>query len=135
MGAANPVEAARKIAAIARALNIAIKVAAITGDDVLEIVLLNAASMNDLENNLPLSTYNIVSANAYIGADMIVEALRQNADVIVTGRVADPSLFLAPMIYEFGWDKNDFDLLGKGTVTGHLLECAGQVTMVILQMA
>jgi hypothetical protein len=75
-----------------------------------------------------LSEYNIVSANAYIGADAIVEALQTNAQMIITGRVADPSLFLAAMIHEFDWNANDFDLMGKGTVIGHLLECAGQVT-------
>jgi hypothetical protein len=57
-----------------------------------------------------------------------VQALQTNAQIIITGRVADPSLFLAPMIYEFGWNADDFDLMGKATVVGHLLECAGQVS-------
>ena len=128
MGAANPVEAAKKIIAIAQSQHIKIKVAAITGDDVLSLIQQSASSITDLENGKPLTDYNIISANAYLGADIIIEALKTNAEIIITGRVADPSLFLAPMIYEFGWDKNDYDLLGKGTVIGHLLECAGQVT-------
>jgi hypothetical protein len=128
MGAANPLKAAEKIIEIAQEQNIKIKVAAITGDDVLETIQQRATSMHDLENDKPLSDYNIISANAYLGVDAIVEALAGDAQIIITGRVADPSLFLAPMIHEFGWDKNDFELMGKGTVTGHLLECAGQVT-------
>jgi hypothetical protein len=69
-----------------------------------------------------------VSANAYLGATGIIEALKADADVIITGRIADPSLFIAPMIHEFGWSPDDFDLLGKGTVIGHLMECAGHIT-------
>jgi len=128
MGAANPIEAAKKIIEIARQQNVKIKVAAITGDDVLTIIQQHASSIHDLEYGKTISEYNIISANAYIGADIIAEALQTNAQFIITGRVADPSLFLAPMMHEFGWDKNNFDLMGKGTVIGHLLECAGQVT-------
>jgi hypothetical protein len=75
-----------------------------------------------------LNEYDIISANAYLGVEGVLEALKTDAQIIITGRVADPSLFLAPMIYEFGWKTDDYDLMGKGTVTGHLLECAGQVT-------
>jgi hypothetical protein len=70
----------------------------------------------------------LVSANAYIGAGPIVEAIARGADVVVTGRAADPSLFLAPLVHEFGWALEDWVRLGAGTVVGHLLECAGQVT-------
>jgi len=70
----------------------------------------------------------IVSANAYVGAEPIVKALLEGADVVITGRVADPSMFLAPQIVEFGWALDDWDKLGKGTAVGHLLECAGQIT-------
>ena len=66
----------------------------------------------------------LISANAYLGAAPIVEALAAGADVILTGRVADPALFLAPLIHEFDWSMEDWDLLGQGTVVGHLLECA-----------
>ena len=128
MGAANPLEGAKKIIEIAREQSLNIKVAAVTGDDVLGIIQQRAPSIKDLEYGKPLNEYNIISANAYLGTDIIVEAVKTNADIIITGRVADPSLFLAPMIHEFEWNKNDYDVLGKGTVTGHLLECAGQVT-------
>ena len=128
MGAANPLEGARKIIEIARLQNLKIKVAAVTGDDVLAIVQQNAPAITDLEYGKALTEYDIISANAYLGTDGILKALKTSAGIIITGRVADPSLFLAPMIHEFDWDKNDYNLLGKGTVTGHLLECAGQIT-------
>ena len=70
----------------------------------------------------------MISANAYLGAGPIVEALASGADVVITGRVSDPALFLAPLMHEFGWASDDWDRLGKGTVVGHLLECAGQIT-------
>jgi len=128
MGAANPIATAKKIIEIAQHQNIKIKVAAVTGDDVLTTIQQQFSTTKETENGKLLSEYNIVSANAYIGADAIVEALQTDAQIIITGRVADPSLFLAAMIHEFGWNTNDFDLMGKGTVVGHLLECAGQVT-------
>ncbi len=70
----------------------------------------------------------IVSANAYLGAEPIVAALAAGADIVLTGRVADPSLFAAPLIHAFGWRMDDWARLGQATVVGHLLECAGQVT-------
>jgi hypothetical protein len=69
-----------------------------------------------------------LSANAYLGAGPMAEALSAGADVVITGRASDPALFLAPMIHAFGWAMDDWNLLGKGTVAGHLLECAGQIT-------
>lgn len=126
MGAANPLAGARKIVEIANKLDLKVKVAAVTGDDVFD--RLNTAALT-MENNQPLSSYGeLISANAYLGVDGILQGLKENADIIITGRVADPSLFLAPMIHEFGWSTNDYDLLGKGTVIGHLLECAGHIT-------
>jgi hypothetical protein len=70
----------------------------------------------------------MVSANAYLGAQCVVDALKNGADVVITGRVADPAIFIAPAIYEFGWDVNQWDLMGQAIVMGHLLECAGQIT-------
>ncbi|MDX2047169.1 MAG: acyclic terpene utilization AtuA family protein [Chitinophagaceae bacterium] len=128
MGAANPVEAARKIVDIAKSRGIKIKVAAVTGDDVLEEIKQQSNVIKDIDNSKLISEYDIVSANAYIGVDAILPAIQSGANIIITGRVADPSLFLAPIIHEFDWKTDDYDLLGKGTVTGHLLECAGQVT-------
>jgi hypothetical protein len=70
----------------------------------------------------------LLSANAYLGAEPMVEALDADADIVITGRASDPALFLAPMIHAFGWAMDDWDLLGQGTLAGHLLECAGQIT-------
>ncbi len=126
MGAANPLAAAEKIAAIARAKKLKLRVAAVTGDDVLDLI---DPGMNAMETGRPLRESGpIVSANAYLGVEGILSAIRTGADVIVTGRVADPSLFLAPMIHEFGWNQDDFVLMGQGTVIGHLMECAGHIT-------
>jgi hypothetical protein len=82
-----------------------------------------------METGEPLGQLkNKISANAYLGCAPIVKALRQGADVVVTGRCSDPSLFLAPLVYEFGWALDDYEKLGVGTMVGHLLECSGQVS-------
>ncbi len=129
MGSANPICAAKKVREIAAAAGLSgMKIAAVTGDDVLD-------KLGQYENREIWETGRtlreldgeIVSANAYMGCTPIVEALKADADVIVTGRVSDPALFLAPLIYEFGWALDDWDKLGKGTLIGHLLECGGQV--------
>ncbi|EAZ79731.2 acyclic terpene utilization AtuA family protein [Algoriphagus machipongonensis] len=129
MGAANPEKAAKIIAELAKQAGAkGMKIAAVFGDDVLEQIK-GQDDLLILETGQPLSSIkeNIVSANAYLGALPIVEALQNGADIIVTGRVADPSLFLAPLIYEFDWSLEDYVKLGKGTLIGHLLECAAQV--------
>ena len=126
MGAANPVAAADKIIEIAKRQGISIKVAAVTGDDVLEYISGDEIAM---ETGNPVSlSGQVVSANAYLGADAILPALETGADIIITGRVADPSLFVAPLVYEFGWSLDDADIIAKGTIIGHLMECAGQIT-------
>jgi hypothetical protein len=129
MGAANALAAMAKTREIARSLGLPkLKIAAVTGDDVLDI--LRQGSFTFAENGQPARALGerLISANAYLGADPIVAALAAGAQVILTGRVADPSLFLAPLVHEFGWSLSDWNLLGQGTVVGHLLECAGQVT-------
>lgn len=126
MGAANPQAAADKIIEIAKRRKLQVKVAAVVGDDVLTSIDPTALA---LETSQPLVTHgSLISANAYMGVEGILEALQTNADIIITGRVADPSLFVAPMMHAFGWTEQNYDLLGKGTVLGHLLECAGQLT-------
>ena len=127
MGAANPLAAGRKVLALARALNLEVKVAVVTGDDVLSLL---EPSMKTIEaRGAPLSEYGqIVSANAYLGAEEMLPALATGADVVITGRVADPSLFVAPLAHAFGWKLDDWQRLGRATAIGHLLECAGQLT-------
>jgi hypothetical protein len=129
MGAANPAGAARLVARIARELGLhGLRVAAVTGDDVLDIVRSGDFPLIDRPGTSDDLGEAIVSANAYLGAGGIVAALAGGADVVITGRVGDPALFLGPMIHSFGWSADDWDRLGRGTVVGHLLECAGQVT-------
>jgi Acyclic terpene utilisation family protein AtuA len=127
MGAANPEAAARATARLARILGLnALKVAYVSGDDLHAALL--AGSLPIDGEPLAIPEGDILSANAYLGAGPIVEALRQGADVVITGRVGDPSMFLAALVHEFGWSFDDWERLGQGTLIGHLLECAGQIT-------
>jgi acyclic terpene utilization AtuA family protein len=129
MGAANPAGAARAVARIARDLGLAgLKIAAVSGDDVMEAVRARDLPLVETDGRVADVADRMVSANAYLGAGPIVEALAGGADIVITGRVSDPALFLAPLMHEFGWRADDWDRLGKGTVVGHLLECAGQIT-------
>ena len=129
MGAANPDGAAEAVRRVARELGLrGLRVASVTGDDVLDYVGRDPALETDVGQPLAALSDRLVSANAYVGVEPIVEALALGADVVIAGRVADPSLFLAPLVHEFGWALDDWDRLGAGTVVGHLLECAGQVT-------
>lgn len=129
MGAANPLAAAEAAARVARKLGFSgLKIAAVIGDDVLETVAGSKCAIE--ENGKPVSTLgdSLVSANAYIGAEPIAAALADGADIVITGRAADPSLFAGPLLHEFGWSLDDWHRLGRATLIGHLLECAGQVT-------
>jgi hypothetical protein len=105
-----------------------VKVAAVNGGLITERVL--ELTQTILENDRPTSTLadTLVSAEVYLGAEPIVEALKAEAQIVVTGRVADPSIFMAPMMYEFGWDPLDHARLGAGNGIGHLMECGAQVT-------
>lgn len=132
MGAANPRAAAKKTAEIARELGISgMKIAAIEGDDVL--ALFQAGEFGNaplVDSGAPVSSLRnrLISANVYIGAEPIVQSLAEGADVVLGGRIADPALFLGPLIYEFGWAFDDWYSLGAGIAIGHLLECAGQLS-------
>jgi hypothetical protein len=129
MGAANPPAAALKTKEIAQKIGIkGLKITAVGGDDVLNVIRNQDYVIQETAGKLSALKDKLVSANAYLGVEPMIEALKNGADVILTGRVADPSLFLAPLIHEFHWALNDWNTLGQGTVIGHLLECAGQVT-------
>jgi hypothetical protein len=128
MGAANPLAAAARVREITRSLGLdGLKVAAVVGDDVLDTV--RAGDYLD-DTGQPVSRFGerLISANAYLGAQPLVDALAGGADVVITGRAADPALVLAPLVHEFGWAMDDWHRLGQGTLVGHLLECAGQIT-------
>ncbi len=124
-GAANPFAAAQVIAELAAQTGTGARIGVVTGDDMLDAEGLEA--LRTCCNDLPDEKL-LVSANAYLGAEPIVEALGQGAQVVVTGRVADPSLTLGPLIHAFGWSFDDWAKLGRGTMAGHLLECGAQVT-------
>jgi hypothetical protein len=127
MGAANPLAAAARVQAVAaRHRAGGLTIAVVTGDDVRDLV--TDGTFAAAETGETLTRDNVVSANAYLGAEPILEALRHGAHVVMTGRVADPSLFLAPIAAHHGWPADDYTLAGRGTLVGHLLECAGQVT-------
>lgn len=131
MGAANPTAAREETLRIADDLGLSgLSVASVAGSDVTD-------EFDRFEDETfggePIERYeeSCVSANAYMGVRGILAALDDGADVVLTGRVADPSLFLAPMIREFGWDlddEDDADRVGQGIACAHLMECAGQVT-------
>jgi hypothetical protein len=132
-GGLNPVAAAHMVAETARKAGLqGVKIAAITGDDVfsrLEELHQAGERFEHLETSQPLDPgeYQLTNANVYMGARPIVEALKAGADFVITGRVADPCLYLAPLVAHYGWAWDDWDRLGAGIVAGHLLECTGQV--------
>jgi hypothetical protein len=128
MGAANPRAAADCVRQVAARLGGGgFTIAVVTGDDVRELAGRDGFSRL-AETGEAVNMDGIVSANAYLGAEPIVEALRRGADVVITGRVADPSMFLAPIAVHHGWRLDDWTLAGRGTLVGHLLECGGQIT-------
>jgi hypothetical protein len=125
-GAANPLAGGRAVASLAEREGLPATVAVVTGDDVLDLVDIDAPA---LEDGLPLGNHGeIVSANAYVGVDAVLPALATGADVVVTGRVADPSLFAAPVLHGLGWNPHNAAEMATATVAGHLLECGAQVT-------
>ena len=128
MGAANPVAAAETTAEVARRLGLTgLRIAAVTGDDVLDLVHRLDPGLLDRAGTAS-SLDGVLSANAYLGCEPVVRALAAGADVVITGRIADPALYLAPLVHEFGWPLDDWQRLGAGLGVGHLLECAGQLT-------
>src|SRR5262249_43743312 len=129
MGAANPIGAARAAASIARDMGISgLKIAAVSGDDVMPALRHRDWPLIETQGRVGDIAEKMISANAYLGAEPIVAALAEGADLVITGRVSDPALFLAPLVHEFRWAWDDWERLGQGTLVGHLLECAGQIT-------
>jgi hypothetical protein len=133
-GGVNPLACRDATFAVAKKLGISrLKVGTVTGDDILERVDdLQSAGMAlaNMESGEPLQKIRdrILSANVYFGAWPIVEALKKGAHIVITGRTTDTGLTLAPMIHEFGWQKDDWNKLAAGTVAGHILECGGQAS-------
>ncbi|HEY2588955.1 MAG TPA: acyclic terpene utilization AtuA family protein [Tepidisphaeraceae bacterium] len=122
--------AERCVAALREAGCVGLKIGLVTGDDVLPLLRERPADFPHLETRNSLSSVldSVVTANAYLGAAGIVEALRAGADIVVTGRVADPSLTVAPCIAHYDWKLDDWDRIAGATVAGHLIECGTQIT-------
>jgi hypothetical protein len=128
-GAADPRAAGLAAREVAQELALSgCRVAVVTGDDITRRIDLDHCTA--LETGEPLSAYKdrLISANAYLGVAPLVEALKTEPNVIIAGRTSDAALFLAPMVLAFDWDQHDWERLAAGSVVGHLLECAGQVT-------
>ena len=133
-GGVNPTACRDALADVIRELGITgMKIGIVEGDDILaELPSLIAGGEKflNMDNGQPLEPHlaAVRTANVYIGAESIVEALQQGADIVITGRATDPSVVLAPMMYEFGWDMSNNDLLAAGTIAGHIVECGAQCT-------
>jgi Acyclic terpene utilisation family protein AtuA len=131
-GGINPVAAGQEAAKVAAQLGLpGLRIATVNGDDLMPRLDQLAAAPGGLANAETGQPWHdfpgpALFTNAYLGARPIVAALADGADIVITGRVADPALFLAPLIYEFGWAAGDWDLLAAGTAIGHLCECSGQ---------
>jgi hypothetical protein len=133
-GGVNPEGCALAVLKIAKELQIdSLKIAVVIGDNIMhriDEIIENGSNLQNMENGesiLPIKE-KLLSANAYFGAFPIVEALQSGADIVITGRTTDTGLTLAPMVYEFGWEKSNYDLMAAGTVAGHILECGAQST-------
>ncbi len=128
MGVANPRAAALLVIEIARELGLhGMKVACVEGDDVSHLIGPDTAFM-DHPGTVADVGLRMVGANVYLGVEALLPALESGADVVIAGRIADPSLFLSPLVHRFGWKLDDWTALGRGTLAGHLMECGMQIT-------
>jgi hypothetical protein len=134
-GGVNPRACAAAVAAVARKLGLGGKVTIgiVTGDDLLtrlDGLMARGHELKNLDSGRPLRDVRdkVLSANAYLGAAPIVAALQRGAQIVITGRVTDTGLTLAPMMHAFGWTADAWDLIGAGTVAGHIIECGAQAS-------
>ncbi len=133
-GGVNPIACAEAIIDSAKEIGIDnLKIGVVVGDDIkdrIDEIIETGCELNNMETgeSIKIVKDELLSANVYFGAFPIVEALKQGADIVITGRTTDTGLTLAPMIYEFGWEADNYDLLSAGTIAGHILECGAQST-------
>jgi hypothetical protein len=134
-GGVNPRACAAAVADAARRLGLQgkLKIGVVSGDDLLDRLdglLARGHTLDNLDTGRPLRDLRdrVLSANAYLGAWPIVDALRRGADIVITGRVTDTGLTLAPLIHAFDWEASDWDLMAAGTVAGHIIECGAQAS-------
>ncbi|SFN28851.1 acyclic terpene utilization AtuA family protein [Variovorax sp. OV329] len=127
-GGIHPEGCAQALRALAAELGVAVRVAVVTGDDVsAQLPALRAAGVCDLGSGEPLPE-RMVSANAYLGAIAVRDALAAGAQVVITGRCVDSAVTLGPLMHEFGWAEDDWDRLAGGSLAGHIIECGCQAT-------
>ena len=134
-GGVNPLACAEAVIACARKRGLAgkVKVGLVTGDDILsrlDQLIEQGHELNNMDTGEPLAPMldQVQSANVYLGAHPIAQALRQGGDIVITGRVTDTGLALAPMLHSFDWSESDWSKLAAGTVAGHIIECGAQCT-------
>jgi hypothetical protein len=128
-GGVNPLACAAEVRRLAPEM----KIAVVLGDDIfdrIDLLLQGGVEMRNMDTGAPLSSIRerITSANVYLGAFPLAEALATGADLVITGRCMDAALTLAPAIHEFGWNEDQFELLASGVVAGHIVECGAQAT-------
>ncbi|MDZ4723986.1 MAG: acyclic terpene utilization AtuA family protein [candidate division Zixibacteria bacterium] len=132
-GGINPLGLGQQIAAVVQTMKLPIKVGVIRGDDVmpqLDVLMSSGEKFTNMETGEPFDQVRpkVTSANIYFGAEPVVKALEAGCQIIVTGRVTDTGITLAPMMYEFGWAIDDWDKIASGIVAGHIIECGCQAT-------
>lgn len=128
-GAANPQAAARLIQRMARDIGLSpLRIAIVEGDDINGVVDLSTLEVCEGDAGLAGEQSAVIAANVYLGAKPIADALAAGAQIVVTGRVADPALALGPLVAHFGWGWEELDKIAAGTLAGHLLECGAQIT-------
>jgi hypothetical protein len=132
-GGVNPDACAGAIADVARGMGLGgrLMIGVVSGDDILgrlDDLIARGIELRDMDSGRPLAGIRdqVLAANAYLGAWPVVEALRQGAQIVITGRVTDTGLTLAPLIHEFGWRADDWNLMAAGTIAGHIIECGAQ---------
>jgi hypothetical protein len=127
-GGVNPVACKARVAQVLAERGVALEIATVIGDDLLgSLDELRVAGALDLETGRPLPA-DALSANAYLGAFPIAEALRRGADIVITGRCVDSALALGPLIAAYGWTPGELDRLAQGSLAGHVIECGVQAT-------
>jgi hypothetical protein len=134
-GGVNPQACSAAVAEVVARLGLSgrVRIGVVDGDDIsgsLDALITRGVELKNMESGEPLASVRdrVQSANVYFGAAPVAEALKQGAQIVITGRCTDTGLALAPMIYEFGWGLDDWDRLAAGTIAGHIIECGAQTT-------
>lgn len=129
LGAANPAGAAKRVHELVAELGLPpVRIAIVVGDDLTTVMSTDDIGALETIEGVSIGGKEIVAANTYLGAQPVADALALGVDIVLVGRTTDAALVLGPLIHEFGWGPEDYDLLATGTLAGHLLECGGQVT-------